>query len=119
MGEQALIDEINIILYMRDTVRKDYTEGKIFKNLSKYQIDFILQNITAPLLPPLFAQLIELRKSNKLNHQKLLLSGLNDFFYKNQHNEDKFPTFRCMDRILVPAHESDFGAEYFAYEVCE
>ena len=54
---------------------------------------------------------------DKHTHQKLLLSGLNEFFYYNQYDEEKYPTFREMDRILVPAYDSEFGAEYFAYEI--
>lgn len=119
MNEQPIIDKINYFTDMCDTLRKAHGEKKIFEYNTKNEVDYILKQITKEILPPLFAKLMELRKSNKLNHQKLLLSGLNEFFYNNQHNEDRFPTFRCMDRILVPACESDFGAEYFAYVVCE
>ena len=53
---------------------------------------------------------------DKHTHQKLLLSGLNEFFYYNQYDEEKYPTFRCMDRIT---EHDEFSAEYFAYEIID
>ena len=49
---------------------------------------------------------------DKQTHKKLLLSGLNEFFYYNQYDEDRFPTFRSLDRH----EEVDFdGNKYYYY----
>jgi len=33
------------------------------------------------------------------NQQTLLFKGLIKFFYEKQYNEEKYPTFRCCDRL--------------------
>ena len=51
---------------------------------------------------------------HKADHKSLLLNGLNKFFYENQYDEERFPTFLPMDKIVE--HDWD-GSAYDTYYI--